>query len=78
MPPMQRNRSTTRQHPMKCGAYTYVGAGGGQYVGCYNNCERIDRPVACADALGAFKIVEYLRLDCVIVDRHDPEPEATA
>lgn len=53
-----------------CEAYTYVGAGGGQYVGCSKSgCTRIDRPVPCSDALGALKVVEYLRTDCPIVDR---------
>ena len=55
--------------PDPCGAYTYVGAGGGQYVGCRNGCDRLDTAVPCADALGAFKLVEHLHFDCPIEEK---------
>jgi hypothetical protein len=55
-----------------CGAYTYIGAGGDQYVACDRGCKRAQEPIACSDAVGAFKLVEYLRFDCSIVERPVP------
>ena len=52
-----------------CGAYTYIGAGGDQYVGCRKQlvCKKHEHmPVPCSDASGAFKLLEHLHHDCRI------------